>query len=202
MTNEIYWEEEGSKKTFTHPLQKSWISNLDRNIAIIDYGCGYGRATKELYDLGFKNIVGYDPSENLIVRAKSKNPGPYYTTELAETAKFDLVICFGLFTSCPTDVEHSKIMKSINTISHTSSLLFVSDYLTTENPDYSERYNESVLGIYGCFMSGNGIFRHHEPEYFSGLFQNWKLKSEIRITIKSLNDNSIIAHQYQFSKLG
>ena len=200
MINKDYWEQEGAKKKFTHKIQESWLTGLEYDISILDYGCGYGRITKQLYNTGFKNIIGYDTSLSLIQKADLENPGPRYTTRLDFSNAYDLIICFALFTSCPTNKEQINIIDNINRLSHSSSKLFVSDYLTTDNPEYSARYNENNLGIYGCFVSGGGIFRHHKPEYFSGLFKDWFLQKELSVLLKTLNGNPVTAHQYLFSK--
>jgi len=39
---------------------------IDKNVSIIDLGCGAGRTTINLFKLGYKNIVGIDFANNLI----------------------------------------------------------------------------------------------------------------------------------------
>ena len=54
------WESE--KKVF-----KKYV---DKSAKILELGCGAGRATFNLYDIGYKNIVGLDLAKNLIKYAK------------------------------------------------------------------------------------------------------------------------------------
>ena len=65
-----YWDSVAQQKTFTHPVNTDLLLHYaDKDAAIIDYGCGYGRVVSDLLGLGFTNIAGYDTSVKLI------NPG-------------------------------------------------------------------------------------------------------------------------------
>ena len=65
-----YSDSVAQQKTFTHPDNTDLLLNYaDKDAAIIDYGCGYGRVVSDLLGLGFTNIAGYDTSVELI------NPG-------------------------------------------------------------------------------------------------------------------------------
>lgn len=50
-----------------------WMNstNLDKNNKILDIGCGNGMLLVELYNEGFRNLVGADYSENAITLARS-----------------------------------------------------------------------------------------------------------------------------------
>ena len=47
------------------------ISN--RNVPVLDYGCGTGLSGAALLKVGFNNIVGADPSNEMLLKAKEKN---------------------------------------------------------------------------------------------------------------------------------
>ncbi len=55
-----YWNSVGARKTFTHPLDPSWLSRLEPSARILDYGCGYGRLAGELSQRGFDAVEGVD----------------------------------------------------------------------------------------------------------------------------------------------
>ena len=46
---------------------------FDRDKSILDVGCGAGRTTFNLYDLGYKNITGLDLTPEMISAAKTIN---------------------------------------------------------------------------------------------------------------------------------
>ena len=202
MQNTDYWNREGTKKTFTHPINVEWLSDLTTTTTILDLGCGYGRIVKDLNQLGFSNIVGLDPSISMIERACEENPGPKYVTDPNELGndQFDLVMCFALFTSCPAIREQSDLVSLINQHTHRHSLLYISDYTTEDNPHYLERYEQRKLNTFGCFQSSTAIFRHHIPDHFSVLFEDWVKIKERTFDSRTMNGSEIVVHQYLYRK--
>ena len=138
MLNTEYWNNEGVKKVFTHPVYSEWLKSVDNSATILDFGCGYGRLTPDLKRLGFQNIFGYDASGPLIERAMHENPGATYTSNFSDLSSrsFDLIICFALFTSCPSCDEQNELISQINGSTRDASLLYISDYEVqdTEEP--------------------------------------------------------------------
>lgn len=203
MLNTEYWNKEGAQKVFTHPICSEWLSQIDKNAAILDYGCGYGRLTPDLRRVGFSNIFGYDASDVLIKRAIRENSGATYASNAVDFLGkfFNLILCFALFTSCPKDGEQNELISQIDEFSHESSQLYISDYEIGDNQNYHDRYEQRELGIYGCFASGNVVFRHHESGHFDNLLPNWQRINERKIRSKSLNGNDVIIHQYLYVKL-
>lgn len=202
--NSDYWDSEGSKKTFTHELCKKWIEEIPKDTTVLDFGCGYGRITRQLYDVGFRNILGFDPSITMISRAIAENYGPRYTSQIEEVSKqkYGLVICFALFTSCPEPDVQLAIKEIIEKQTFESSCLYVSDYLTSENLHYSKKYEQKKLGIYGCFGTKETvIFRHHEKDHFSKLFSDWTQINKRAIKGKTLNGNTIKMSQLLYKKV-
>lgn len=202
MQNTEFWNNEGVQKVFTHPICSEWLDGLDREASITDLGCGYGRLTPELRKEGFFNLFGYDFSVPLIERAIRENPKASYTSSVdALTGKsFDLILCFALFTSCPSAGDQSELVSLINSITQENALLYISDYETSDNPAYNDRYEQRELNIYGCFKTGTAIFRHHEAGHFDNLLLNWKRLKERTLSSKTLNGNEIKIHQYLYAK--
>ena len=200
--NSDYWHNEGSQKVFTHPIHQEWLSGVDRNASVLDFGCGYGRLTPDLRKQGFSWVYGYDSSEPLIKRAIKENPGAIYNDNIDQLSGeyFDLILCFALFTSCPSANEQTKLVSLINSLTQERALLYISDYQTDDNPSYLERYEERQLNIYGCFQSGSAVFRHHLNGHFDGLLPNWRKLQERTVESKTLNGKEINIHQYLYAK--
>ncbi|MBU0755878.1 MAG: class I SAM-dependent methyltransferase [Planctomycetes bacterium] len=200
--NQNYWMNEGVKKTFTHSLSADWLAGINANANIIDIGCGYGRLTPELQQLGFTSLYGYDFSHPLIERAKQENPGASYTTDVEDLRGrcYDLVICFALFTCCPSDTEQSQIVSLIDSITQDCATLYISDYETGDNPHYNDRYDQRELNLFGCFRSGAATFRHHDAGHFGSLLEHWNIAEERTQESRTLNGNPITIHQYLYTK--
>lgn len=76
-----YWEAAGARKVFRHPVPLQAIAaRLAPAARILDFGCGYGRAMRDLARAGFRNTVGTDPSAALIARGRRESPGCAWST--------------------------------------------------------------------------------------------------------------------------
>jgi SAM-dependent methyltransferase len=203
MRNTAYWNNEGTQKVFSHPIRSEWIADIDGNSSILDLGCGYGRLTPNLIKEGFSTIFGYDSSAVMIERAAKENPGASYTSRADTLADktFDLILCFALFTSCPSVDEQTELVSLINGFARQNARVYISDYETRDNQNYHERYSQRKLNTYGCFASENAIFRHHAAGYFDRLFFNWKKLKERKLGSKTMNGNDITIHQYLYIKI-
>jgi SAM-dependent methyltransferase len=201
--NTDYWNREGAAKTFTHELFPKWVKDIPVDCTVLDFGCGYGRITKQLHSLGFENIIGFDTSSSMISRARAENKGPRYTSQIRNVLKhkYGLVICFALFTSCPDPEAQLEIKEIIDKQTSNTSCLYISDYLISENPHYSEKYEQKALGIFGCFGTIDTVlFRHHEKDHFSKLFSEWTLINRRTIAGKTMNGNKINMSQLLYKK--
>ncbi|GAB0174351.1 MAG: hypothetical protein HHAS10_02300 [Candidatus Altimarinota bacterium] len=67
----VYTEKRGLMKSEESIFE---LFSFNKEIKILDLGCGGGRTTAALYERGFKNIVGIDFAENLIHGAKNEYP--------------------------------------------------------------------------------------------------------------------------------
>ena len=69
-----YWDTTGATKTFTHPIDFTWLRDLAPTARILDFGCGYGRVARLALDAGFPDVEGVDTSPALIERARQNLP--------------------------------------------------------------------------------------------------------------------------------
>lgn len=76
---------------------------------ILDYGCGYGRISNQLWGCGYKNIVGVDSSQKMIERGNEEYPYLHLSAVSGSSLtfpdhSFDAVVACAVFT-CITDHE-------------------------------------------------------------------------------------------------
>ena len=70
MTEKEYWDMVANEQRFNTPFQMDLFKkHVDLDKKILDYGCGYGRVLKELYDHGYNDLLGVDFSSEMIHRA-------------------------------------------------------------------------------------------------------------------------------------
>jgi 2-polyprenyl-3-methyl-5-hydroxy-6-metoxy-1,4-benzoquinol methylase len=92
--------------TITGDQDREIVNTRDRNIKILDAGCGTGLVGLSLKEKGYKNIDGCDLSERMVQRAKER--GAYNNLESGidltreneayDQNQYDATVCCGVFT--------------------------------------------------------------------------------------------------------
>lgn len=199
-----YWDKVAEIKTFTHPIDLELINNfLNNQSRIVDFGCGYGRIVKQLTDLGFENVNGFDTSKELIARGISENNLSLYhidnPTELKlEDNSIDLIILFAVLTCIPSNEGQNSLISLLLSKLKKGGILYISDYYLQENSVEVERYEylNGDKNNFGVFKLPEGaIFRHHTKEWIKTLTKDFEIISETPIIVETMNGN--IANGFQ-----
>jgi len=125
-----FWDSIADSKTFSHPLDLNRFAALvDRDARILDYGCGYGRLTGELYAAGYHDVTGVDPAPRMIERARSAYPQiAFATLDSAEPpfadASFDAVLLFSVLTCIIDDGEQRAVVADIARVLRPGGIVF------------------------------------------------------------------------------
>lgn len=191
MDQRDYWNTRGATKTFTHPVDFSWLSPLDPAARILDHGCGHGRVTAAAHAHGFTAVEGADPSPALIARARREHPGLTFHP-LPETrfpaAAFDAVLLIAVLTCVLTDEEQRSLIAGLARILRPGGLLYVSDLL--RQPD--RRYRPG-----GLFTTSDGaVCRHHTRAWLHDLLsERFTVTRTREIPVPTMNGNRARALQ-------
>ncbi|MBK8946064.1 MAG: methyltransferase domain-containing protein [Ignavibacteriae bacterium] len=188
--------------------------NYNKNIKILDIGCGTGRHTIELTKRGY-NVTGVDLSESQLIRAKElaqkENLQIVFQIQdarnLTFTNEFDLVImlCEGSFPLMETDEMNFEILKNAaKSIKEKGKLIFttlnglfplfhsVKDFLEKNSEEGNATYTNNTFDLM--------TFRDHNITTVEDDFGNKKelncneryyVPSEITWLLKSLNFKTI-----------
>lgn len=199
-----YWNEVAEIKTFTHPIDIELLNSyLNKQSTIIDFGCGYGRIVKELRDLGFENVCGFDTSKELISRGISENNLPLYhienPTELAlEDNSVDCIILFAVLTCIPSNEGQNNLIDLLQSKLKKGGILYISDYYLQEKSIEVDRYEylNGDKNNFGVFKLPEGAtFRHHTKEWIKTLTKDFEILIENPLIVKTMNGN--IANGFQ-----
>ena len=122
MKQKEYWDSVAEKKEFTTPFQREAFSrHVKKESRILDVGCGYGRTLEELYQNGYKDLIGMDFSRGMIRRGKALFP--YLDLRVKESdaldlpdASVDAVILFAVLTCIRTNAEQTGLLAEIRRV--------------------------------------------------------------------------------------
>lgn len=210
MDNQLtYWSTTGVTKTFTHPVDFTWLRGLDRAARIVDYGCGYGRAARLAQEHGFTHIEGVDTSPGLIERARRDLPDlPFHVLSDPPhlpypDASVDAVLLLAVLTCIPTDDGQRQLITELARVLSPGGLLYVSDVLLQTDERNLARYRQyaDVYGTYGVFEVDDGaVCRHHSADWLHALLAGFTVTTTREITVETMNGNSAAALQLLATK--
>lgn len=199
-----YWNAVANQKVFTHPLDGDLLKKyFSIDGKILDYGCGYGRTLNQLMHLGYKNIIGYDTSKEMIKRGTVSSSLPiYHINNLVELPiednSVDAIFLFAVLTCIPSNKGQDDLIKLLRTKLIQGGLIYISDYYLQNNSSEMEQYEclNSDKNNYGIFKLNEGVvFRHHTKEWIAELLKDFSIIEEKQIEVTTMNGHNAEAFQ-------
>lgn len=193
-----YWDSVANKKEFSHPIQYELLNTLlNKNIQILDYGCGYGRVCDSFLDNSYKNIVGIDISEEMIKRGLSNKPHltlKHFDGDVIpfDDNSFDLCTLMAVLTCVPDNKSQINIIDEIIRVLKLGGILYLSDIYLQKDKRNIDRYflNNKEYDTYGIFkLPDNGVVRHHDEKWIKKLVSKFKIMDEKIIETVTMNGN-------------
>src|SRR5437868_6340734 len=200
-----YWDSAGTQKTFGHPfnLQRvgRWLSPDSR---ILDFGCGYGRCLGELFNSGYRNLIGFDFSPAMVATARTRFPEiTFQETQpsiiLLPDTSVDGALLLSVLTCVPTDDGQRAILRELQRVLRPGGLLYISDLWLQADERNLARYarDEAKYGIYGVFDLPEGVtVRHHDPKWIDTLTRDFTMAALDQIEVVTMNGNPAKAFQW------
>ncbi|MCA1577347.1 MAG: class I SAM-dependent methyltransferase [Acidobacteria bacterium] len=201
-----YWNTEGTQKVFGHPLNLERVSRwLNYESRILDFGCGYGRSLGELFEAGYRNLIGLDFSPAMIAAAQARFPEVEFgvlqssSTVPGAPASVDGVLLFSVLTCIPTDAGQRALITELHRVLRPGGLLYISDLSLQSDERNLARYarDETKYGKYGVFDLPEGVtVRHHDPEWIATLTSDFEQVALDTIEVLTMNRNPAKAFQW------
>jgi SAM-dependent methyltransferase len=195
-TQDKYWDSVAYRKSFGHPLIMGEIEkHVGRRGRILDYGCGYGRIIRQLYEGGFGNVFGVDYSSGMIGRARKENPFARYVRNSGSEipfseGSFDAVLLLAVLTCMPDSSEQARLFSELHRVLKEGGILYISDLLINNDARNRERYKrfEPKHGCYGVFELEEGVaLRHHTRAYLERLAAPFKTIGKKEFVVETMN---------------
>ncbi|MEV7279276.1 methyltransferase domain-containing protein [Streptomyces sp. NPDC093111] len=192
-----YWDSVGATKTFTHPVNLSWLAGVGPDARVLDYGCGYGRVMAELSEHGFRDVSGVDLSPALIERGRQLRPDLRFAVldsppDLTyASGSLDVVLLFAVLTCVPDGNAQRALVDELNRVLAPGGLLYVSDVALQDDERNHSRYAAYARQFgtpYGVFATDDGaVCRHHDIAELRALLSGFDLVDEHRIEVATMN---------------
>jgi SAM-dependent methyltransferase len=200
-----YWDTEGTRKVFGHPLNLERVSQWSsRESRILDFGCGYGRLLGELFEVGYRHLVGFDFSPAMIAAARARFPEIEFSVlESSEIrlpqGSVDCALLFSVLTCVPTDDGQQALVAELHRVLRPGGLLYISDLWLQSDERNLTRYarDEAKYDKYGVFDLPEGVtVRHHDPAWIATLTSDFEQVALDEIEVVTMNHNPAQAFQW------
>ncbi|NGY82683.1 class I SAM-dependent methyltransferase [Bacillus megaterium] len=198
MKQDEYWNEVANKKEFTTPFQPElFLTHVNHNAAILDYGCGYGRTLLELRSYDYNNLHGVDFSEEMIKRAKSHNSEIDFQVIQSGKLPFsndslDAVLLFAVLTCVHKSEEQNAILNEIKRVLKPGGIIYINDFLLNSDERNKLRYEKALTKYhtYGVFELPDGaILRHHSEERVKEWVDQFETLEYKKVEYTTMNGN-------------
>lgn len=197
MKQSDYWNSVAYKRNFTTSFQeKEFCKYVDKDAHILDVGCGYGRTMNELYNIGYKNIIGADTAAEMLNRGKREFP---YLKLVHSDEKlpfndntFDAVILFGVLCSVVYENAQIDLINEIKRVLKPNGIIYINDFLINVDIKHRLRYKkfEQEFGEYGIFrLDDGGVLRHHKENYVFNLLDSFDKLEYEKLKFKTVSGN-------------
>lgn len=125
-----------------------FLKYLKKNGKILDLGCGTGRTTFALHNLGYKDIIGVDLTPEMIAIANELNThfntnikyqvGDATCLELPDAMYDAVIFSFNGIMSIPNAVNRNKAMNEIHRVLKDSGIFIFTTHDREKEPQYFE----------------------------------------------------------------
>lgn len=198
MQAQDYWNQIGSGKEFEDPLYLERLSHyLTLDSKILEYGCGYGRLLQILKSNGYSNLIGLDFAQNMISRGKNLNPD--LDMRLIDNSvipfaneSMDAIIMSTVLCCILDDSKQKELTGELSRVLKTKGILYLSDFLISDNPRYSEKYVEGFekFHVRGVYTTNEGlVVRHLTSSNVMKLLEGFDIQWFEQFDFKTMNNN-------------
>ena len=145
------WNEVADEVNFNLSIDLHHFSHeVTNEKRILDYGCGYGRITKQLWDYGYKNIVGVDSSQKMIERGNKEHPYLELSAVSGSTLSFpdhsfDAVVACAVFTCITSQKAREAQFNELSRILKPGGLLHMVEFCKEPSKAFTSGFGVPML---------------------------------------------------------
>lgn len=148
---------------------------------ILDFGCGYGRISKVLWESGNRNIIGIDLSTKMIERGKREFPELHLETTTKKTLpyldnSFDAIVACAVFTCITSQEVRLQQMKELYRVLKPEGLLHMVEFCSEPRKSFTANIGIPML--------------HSSPKELRGLVRTLQIVNEEIVNANTMNGHS------------
>lgn len=194
-----YWDTVSAHKAFGTTFQmEAFRGYVGEKARILDVGCGYGRSLDELYQEGYRDLIGMDFSAGMVQRVKLEFP--YLDLRMMNDGQIDLpdssvdvVLLVAVLTCIVDDSQQRALIREILRVLKPDGVLYANDFLLNSDDRNLKRYGtfSNKYETYGVFELPEGaILRHHDEHWIAELLDEFTRLDSAKLTWTTMNGHT------------
>lgn len=175
------WDSVADRVNFNLKISTDdFVASVPLESKILDFGCGYGRITKQILELGYREVVGIDSSKEMVSRGLSECPEldlRYLSAEVLPFSdrEFDSIVLCAVLTCIPEQSYRDNILSELHRVLKPQGIIYLAEFCS-----YQSLY----------FVSGTGVSMWHSSKAeFEALLTDFNIENS------TLVDNSTMSGQ-------
>ncbi len=145
------WNKIAKKVNFNLEINTDiFTEHVPFNARILDFGCGYGRVSKLLWDLGYRNIIRVDSSAKMIERGKREFPE--LQLEILEEnlipypdSSFDALIACAVFTCITSQKIRDRLIRELYRVLKPEGILHMVEFCSEPSKSFTANIGIPML---------------------------------------------------------
>ena len=139
------WDDVAYEVDFNLEIDRDrFEEEVDKHSAILDFGCGYGRVSNQLFNRGYANIHGVESSRNMIERGKAQYPNLRLQYSAEDTLPFpadtfDAVVSCAVFTCIDSPAKRRFWMDELRRVLKPGGVLHLVEFTSPDNKTFTPK---------------------------------------------------------------
>lgn len=151
---------------------------------VLDFGCGYGRITHQISELGYSKIIGVDSSKEMINRGLNEYPAldlRYLSGDVLpfSDSEFDSIITCAVFTCITEQSSREKVLSELQRVLKPNGVIYLAEFCS----EFSLR-----------FISGTGVPMWHSKKVeLERLLTGFNIETSILVETSTMSGHESMA---------
>lgn len=173
------WDSVADRVSFNLQISTTeFVASVPLDAKVLDFGCGYGRITKQISELGYSDVIGIDSSKEMINRGLSDYPEldlRHLSTEVFPFAdgEFDSIVLCAVLTCIREQSSRDNVLRELRRVLKPHGVIYLAEFCSEQSLR---------------FVSGTGVSMWHSTKTeLEGLLEGFNIASSTLIDTPTMS---------------
>ncbi|CAH0536641.1 class I SAM-dependent methyltransferase [Vibrio marisflavi] len=173
------WDSVASQVSFNLEISaNAFVATVPIEAKVLDFGCGYGRITHQISELGYNKVIGIDSLKEMINRGLGEYPEldlRHFSTDVLPFSdnEFDSIITCAVFTCIPNKSSREQVLSELRRVLKPNGVIYLAEFC-------------SDVSLH--FVSGTGVSMWHSKKVeLEELLEDFSIESSTLVDTPTMS---------------